>query len=83
MTSLLPSAFFLLTSQGAPPDQPIVVRIMEPKAKTLADVVLGAIGLTGVLVVIAVVFAIAFAGVLFLIRSRDPLSNASQGSQNP
>ena len=81
MTSLLPSHVFLLTSQGSPADQPIVVRIVEPKAATLADVVIGAIGLTGVLVAIAVAFALVLAGVLFLIRSRDPLSNASQGSQ--
>jgi hypothetical protein len=82
MTSLLTSHFFLLASQGSPADQPILARIVEPKATTLADVVLGAIGLTGVLVAIAFVFALVLAGVLFLIRSHDPLSNASQGSQN-
>ena len=83
MTALLPAAFRLLAFQGSPTDRPIVVKIVEPTATTLADVVIGAIGLTGVLVAIAVVFAVVFAGVLFVIRSRAPLRNASQGSQSP
>ena len=73
---------FFLAFQGTPADPPIVVRIVEPNAKTLSDVVLGAIGLSGLLTAIAIVLAIIFAGILFLIRSRNPLSNASQGVED-
>ena len=50
--------------------KPIIVKIVEPREKTLGDVLFGALGLTGVLVVIAVLAAIVFAGVLFWVRSR-------------
>jgi hypothetical protein len=43
--------------------------------------VIGALGLSGVLLLLAVVFAVVLAGILFYVRSRNPLSNASQGSQ--
>jgi len=49
---------------------PVVVRIVEPKEAGLADVLIGALGLTGVLVLGAVVAALVFGGVLFWIRSR-------------
>ena len=78
MTSLLPSHFFLLSFQ--PPDQPILVKIVEPESKGLADVVISALGLSGVLLLIAIAFGLVLAGVLFLLRSRNPLSNASRGS---
>jgi len=51
--------------------QPIIVKIVEPKEESLYDVLFGALGLTGVMTLIAVVAAIAFAGVLFWIRSRS------------
>ena len=76
----LPSSFSLLTFQTPAPDSPIVVKIVEPKQSGLADVVIGAIGLSGVLFLIAIVFAVVVAGVLFFLRSRDPLSNATEGS---
>ncbi len=52
---------------------------MEPKQNGLADVVIGAIGLSGVLFLIAILLAVVVAGVLFFLRSRDPLSNATEG----
>jgi len=49
---------------------PVIVRIIEPKEKTLYDVLYGSLGLTGVMMLGAVVAAVIFAGVLFWIRSR-------------
>jgi hypothetical protein len=51
--------------------EPIVVKILEPPERTLADVVVGALGLTGVIVVAALVLGVALAGVMFWIRSRS------------
>ncbi len=81
MTSVLPSVFRLLVFQGPPPEPPIIVKIVEPESTGLADVVIGALGLSGALLLLAVLFAVVLAGILFLVRSRNPLSNASQGSQ--
>ena len=56
------------------PQDPVVVRIIDPPNKDLvglADVLFGSLGLTGVLVLGAVVAAAVFAGVLFWIRSRQ------------
>jgi len=54
--------------------KPIIVKIMPPEGDPtgLADVLIGALGLTGVLVLLAVVAAAVFGGVLFWIRSRGP-----------
>ena len=72
---LLPFAFSLLTSaqQAAPP--PIIVKIIEPNNDPigLADVVIGALGLSGALAVCAILLGVVLAGVLFLVRSRHPL----------
>jgi hypothetical protein len=55
---------------------PIVVRIAPDKDPTgLARVLLGALGLTGVLVVCAAILGALFAGILFLIRSRQPFDH--------
>ena len=50
---------------------PIIARIVEPKEKTIYDVVYGSLGLAGVMVVLAVLAAVIFAGLLFWIRSRS------------
>ena len=56
-------------------ESPIIVKIVEaPHDPTgLADVLLGALGLTGVLTLGAVALGVLVAGVLFLKRSRHPL----------
>jgi hypothetical protein len=55
---------------------PIIVRFAPKKDPTgLADVLLGALGLTGVLVLGALLLGAAFAGILFLMRSRKPLDH--------
>ena len=55
------------------PQQPIIVKIVEPPGDPtgLAAVLLGALGLTGAIVVIAVVLGLVMAGVLSWIRSRS------------
>ena len=57
------------------PASPIVVKIIEPPAKSdlagLADVLLGSLGLTGVIVLAAVLLGAVMAGVMFWVRSRS------------
>ena len=75
----LPFAFFLLLSSfsllpsGQQPQQPIIVKIVEPPGDPtgLAAVLIGALGLTGAIVVIAVLLGLVMAGVLSWIRSRS------------
>ena len=54
------------------PQDPIIVKIVEPSQLSgLADVLLGAIGLTGVLTLLAIAAGVVVAGVLFWWRSRE------------
>ena len=72
--SLLPFAFLLRTSLSAQqPQQPLIVKIVElPSDPTgLAEVLIGALGLTGVIVVMAVLLGFVMGAVLFWIRSRS------------
>ena len=61
-------------SQGQP-SKPIIVKIIAPEAKSelsgLADVLLGSLGLTGVIVLAAVLLGVVMAGVMFWARSRQ------------
>ena len=52
------------------PSQPVVVKILEEPARqtTVVDVLIGAFGLTGVLVLIAVLCGAAFGGLFVLYR---------------
>jgi len=63
--------------QQPPPREPFIVKIVEtPHDPTgLADVLIGAFGLTGVLILVAVVAAAAMAGVLFWLRGRTVEAN--------
>jgi ABC-type phosphate transport system permease subunit len=58
------------------PGKPIIVRIPQDPPKSelsgLADVLLGSLGLTGVIVVAAVTLGAVMAGVMFWVRSREP-----------
>ena len=58
---------------GQPANDPIIVKIIPPASdvSTLGDVLLGALGITGVLVLGAVVFGVVLAGVMFLVRRRS------------
>jgi hypothetical protein len=56
-------------------ESPIIVRIVTPPEDPtgLADVLMRALGLTGVLVLVAVALGLLTAGILLLARSRRPL----------
>jgi hypothetical protein len=76
----LPFAFRLpllsaVQQQQQPPPPPIIVKIVEPDNDPigLANVVIGALGLSGALAVAAILLGVLMAGVLFLVRSRHPL----------
>jgi hypothetical protein len=70
----VPFAFSLLTSLAAQP--PIIVKLVEtPRDPTgLASVMIGALGLTGVLLLVALVLGFVAGGILYFARSRRPLS---------
>jgi hypothetical protein len=55
----------------------IVVKLVDPNKDPtgLADVLLKSLGLTGVMVLVAVVAGLIMAGILFLWRSRKPLDH--------
>jgi hypothetical protein len=57
------------------PQSPFIVRIVEPAGDPfgLAEVMIGALGLSGALGLLAVVAGIVLAGGLFLLRRRHPL----------
>ncbi len=55
------------------PPEPVIVKIIEPNKDLagLEDVLFGSLGLTGVLVLLSIVAAVLFAGLLFWFRSRS------------
>jgi hypothetical protein len=57
------------------PSPPIIVKIIPPEQKSelsgLADVLLGSLGLTGIIVIAAVALGAVMAGVMFWVRSRS------------
>jgi len=65
---------FLVAAFQTQPSSPVIVKIIEPNRDPtgLADVLIGSLGLTGVLVLIAVIAAGIFGAVLFWMRSRKP-----------
>ena len=78
----MPSALYIVpfllpvlaaVQQPAPP--PIIVKIVEPDNDPigLANVVIGALGLSGALALCAILLGVLLAGLLFLVRSRHPL----------
>jgi hypothetical protein len=50
---------------------PIVIKLIEPHEKGLDEVLIGALGLTGIIVLAAVVLGVALAGLMFWLRSRS------------
>ena len=72
VTLLLGSQLSLLAS--AQQSDPIIVKIVEPPNTDptgLADVLIKSLGLIGALVVIAVLFGVVTAGLMFWFRSRS------------
>jgi len=72
----------LFAIQQQAPTDGVVVKIIQPPSDVegLADVLLGALGLTGILVLSAVLLALVFAGGLYLFRLKfaDPFPSASE-----
>jgi hypothetical protein len=54
---------------------PIIVKIVEPKKENIYDVLVGALGVTGAMVLVALLAGLLLAGVLFWRRSRNPLEH--------
>ena len=67
----------------ARPTGPIIVRIPQDPPKSelsgLADVLLGSLGLTGVIVIAAVLLGALLAGVMFWVRSRSGSDSGDSG----
>ena len=64
----------MIQNQPAPPTKPMVVKIIDsPNSdlKGLSDVLLGSLGLTGIMLLGALLAALVFGSVLFWIRSRS------------
>jgi hypothetical protein len=61
--------------QSPPPAPPIIVKIVQPEAKSdlegLSDVLLGSLGLTGLITVGALLLGTLMACVMFWLRSRS------------
>jgi hypothetical protein len=71
--SLLASSPWSILVSTQPPPDPIIIDIKEPESdeiRGLADILIGALGLTGLLVLASILAAVLFAGVLFWFRSR-------------
>lgn len=66
----MPSLFSLLTS--AQPGSPIIVKLIEPPHDPtgIADAIVGALGLTGAITLLAVAVGLLVGGAMYLIRSR-------------
>jgi hypothetical protein len=59
--------------QPPPAPPPVIVKLMEPETELsgLADVLLGALGLSGVLLLCALVLGLATGAIVFWVRSRS------------
>ena len=68
----VPLVFSLLISVQSPP---VIVKLVEPKTAptSVADILIGALGLSGALFLAAAALGVLVAGLLFLARSRHPL----------
>ncbi len=73
---------FAISSLQAPPPKPaptspIIVKVITPPHDPtgISDVIIGAIGLTGFIVLLAIVLGLIMAGIMFWMRSRNPLSH--------
>jgi hypothetical protein len=64
--------FHLLMFQvPAEPASPIIVKVIEPPTESLADVVMGAIGLSGLLTLVAVILGLVLGVGFIAIRRRQ------------
>ena len=70
---LLGPVLALALSAGQPKNDPFMVRIIDPPSdvSALGDVMLGALGITGIIILSALVAGLVFAGAMFWVRSRS------------
>ena len=63
----------VITASLQSPKPPIIVKLVEPRRDPtgLAHVLVGALGLTAALTLLAVLLGVALAGVMFWVRSRQ------------
>jgi hypothetical protein len=64
---------FAVSAAAVQPPDPIIVDISKPpesELRGLADILIGSLGLTGLLLLGSILAAAVFAGILFWIRSR-------------
>ena len=50
---------------------PVIIKLIDPPEQGMDEVLVGALGLTGVIVVAALVLGLALAGIMFWRRSRS------------
>ena len=64
-----------IVSAQAKPSSPVIVKIIEPPRDPtgISEVLIGSIGLTGAIILFALVIGLLMAGILFWARSRNPL----------
>ena len=67
----------VVQAQPSQPSAPVIVKIITPPRDPtgISEVIIGAIGLTGFIVLLAIVLGLLMAGILFWFRSRNPLSH--------
>jgi hypothetical protein len=68
MASLLAWRVFFALQDA--PSSPIIVKIIEPPDTRLADVLIGALGISGVLALGAIIVGLLVGGMMFWLRSR-------------
>lgn len=73
MLFLLPFVVLQAVPGAQPEPKPIIVNIIDPPSDivSLGEVLLGALGLTGIIVVGALAFGVVTAGAMFWVRSRQ------------
>jgi hypothetical protein len=69
---LLTAAFSLPRSAPSQPSSPIIVKLVNPPSElaTLSDVLLGSLGLSAVLALMAILLGLALGGLMFWLRRR-------------
>jgi hypothetical protein len=70
--------------QAQPDSSPVVVRVIETpiESTTVADVLIGAFGLTGALLILALLLGLAFGGVLILVKRLRAPDHVEAGAES-
>ncbi len=70
-------SYFFTQQSPTNPSSPIIVKVITPPRDPtgISDVIIGSIGLTGAIVLLALLLGLIMAAILFWFRSRNPLSH--------